>query len=435
MTGNHALASAFGYRDGTLCAEAVPLSRIADAVGTPLYCYSSAALEANYRALAGAFAGRPVTICFALKANGNLAVVRTLALLGAGADVVSEGEIRRALAAGVPAGNIVFSGVGKTRDELAFALDTGVRQINVESSAELEALSEVAVGRGAVASVLIRVNPDVDAGTHAKITTGTAENKFGIDLDRIPEVWDRALALDGIRPEGVAVHIGSQVLSLAPYREAYSRLAGLVGELRAAGHTVSRIDLGGGLGIPYRDETPPDLAAFAAMVEETVGGLGCALILEPGRALVGNAGILLTRVLYLKRGAQRRFVIVDAAMNDLKRPAMYDAHHEVLPVAEPAADAVEEPVDIVGPICESGDRFAALRPLVPVEQGELLAIASAGAYSAVMASTYNSRLLVPEVLVRSDAFALVRPRPGYEDMLAGERLPPWLDGAGGTEAG
>ena len=422
--------SAFRYAEGALRAEGVPLAAIADAVGTPVYCYSSAAIEGAYRAYETAFAGRPVRICYALKANGNLAVVRTLAVLGAGADVVSEGELRRALAAGVPAGRIVFSGVGKAPSELAFALAHGIHQINVESVPEIETLSEIAAARGLAAPVALRVNPDVDAGTHAKITTGRRENKFGIDHDQAVEVYARATTLPGIEPVGLAVHIGSQLTELEPFRRAFMRLAELVTELRGRGFAVSRLDLGGGLGITYRDETAPAHAAYAAVVEETVGGLGCELAIEPGRSLVGDAGVLLTRVLYVKQAGDRRIVIVDAAMNDLIRPALYEAHHGIRPVSPRPGEA--SPADIVGPVCETADTFAVARPLAPVESGDLLAIDSAGAYAAAMASGYNGRLPVPEVLVKGADFAVVKPRPDFDTVLAQDRLPVWLSEAPGA---
>ncbi len=419
-------APEFAYRQGELCVEDVPFARIAEAVGTPVYCYSQAALTRRYREFADALAELGALICYAVKANGNQAVIAALARLGAGADVVSEGELRLALAAGVPADRIVFSGVGKTADEMAFALASGIRQINVESAPELEVLAGVAAAAGRTATVLVRVNPDVDARTHAKITTGTAENKFGVDLAHVPEVFDRARALDGIEAAGVAVHIGSQLLDLEPFRHAFERVAQLVRELRAAGHDVRRLDIGGGLGIRYGSEPPPDIAGYAAVVRETLGPLACELIVEPGRAMVGNAGVLLTRIINVKHGVQRRFVIVDAAMNDLLRPAMYEAYHAILPVRAPEANAPIEPADVVGPICETGDRFGEGRPLPPVLANALLAICSAGAYGAVMASTYNGRLLVPEVLVNGDRFAVVRPRQDYADLLGRDHVPDWL---------
>lgn len=419
----------FTYRSGTLHAEGVPLDAIAEAVGTPFYCYSTATLRRHFEVLRDAFAGIDALVCFAMKANSNLAVVRTLGELGAGADVVSEGELRRALAAGIPAERIVFSGVGKTRRELELAVDTGILQINVESEPELEALNEVARARGKRVRIALRVNPDVDANTHEKITTGRKENKFGIEWTRAHAVIRRASAMPGIEVTGVAVHIGSQLTDIAPFRDAFLRVRDLVVMLRTDGVALTRIDLGGGLGIPYADETPPSPAQYAAVVRETLGDLGLKMVLEPGRLLVGNAGILVTRVIYVKEGATRTFVIVDAAMNDLMRPALYDAHHAVVTVRQP--DPGVEPIhaDIVGPVCETGDTFARRRPLPPVESGDLLVLRTAGAYGATMASTYNSRLLVPEVMVNNDSFSVVRARPTYEEMLAMERLPEWMEAA------
>jgi len=415
----------FAYRDGQLHAEEVPLARIAEAVGTPFYCYSSGAVEAAYQDFAGAFDGLPALVCYALKANANLALVRTLARLGAGADVVSEGELRVALAAGVPAGRIVFAGVGKTEAEMAAGLEAGIRQFNVESLPELEALNRVAAARGTQAPTALRINPDVDARTHAKITTGKAENKFGIDLGRVREIAGLAAGMPGISLQGLAVHIGSQLTGLAPFRQAFERLATLYGELRAAGHDLHQLDFGGGLGIAYRDESPPNVTDYAAMVKEVAGDLDARLVFEPGRLLVGNAGILVTRVLYVKDGAQRRFLIVDSAMNDLIRPTLYDAWHDMIPVME-ASGAESQAFDIVGPVCETGDTFARQRPLPPMAAGDLLAICCAGAYSACMASAYNMRRPAPEVLVRGQEFAVVRPRPDYQEMLARDRLPGWL---------
>ena len=418
--------TAFDYRDGVLHAGAVSLAEVAGAVGTPVYCYVGSALADAYRSFATAFAGQDVAVCYALKANSNQAVVRTLARLGAGADVVSEGELMRALAAGIPPERIVFSGVGKSPEEMRAALGAGIYQLNVESLPELEALSAVATGLGAVAPVALRVNPDIDAGTHHKIATGRKENKFGIDFDHARAVYARAAALPGLRVAGVAVHIGSQLTSLAPFRAAFKKAAQLVRVLRADGHAIDRIDLGGGLGIVYREETPPSPADYAALVAETTGDLGCRVLLEPGRALVGNAGVLLTRVLYVKAGQHRRFVIVDAAMNDLIRPSLYDAWHGIVPVALPVPGTPTEPFDVVGPVCETGDTFALQRPLVPPRSGDVMAVLSAGAYGAVMASTYNTRPLVPEVLVEGDRFAVIRPRVGCAELLALDRLLPWL---------
>jgi diaminopimelate decarboxylase len=416
----------FAYRDGELHCEAVPLARIAEAVGTPVYCYSASALERQYRRFAAAFADRPATLFYAVKANSNLAVIRTLAALGAGADVVSEGEFRRALAAGIPAGRVVFSGVGKTADEMAFALERGVHQINVESEPELRLLSAVATRLGRTAPIAIRVNPDVDARTHAKIATGKKENKFGIDLDHAAEAYRLAARLPGIAPVGIAVHIGSQLTELGPFELAFARLVDLLRSLRDAGIALTRLDLGGGIGIRYRDEAPVAIEDYAAMVKRLTDGLDVSLGFEPGRFIAGNAGVLVARVLYVKQGMTRRFIVQDAAMNDLIRPSLYEAWHEIVPVRAPAAGAARAPADVVGPVCETGDTFAAQRPLPAVAEGDLLAVLSAGAYGAAMSSSYNSRLLVPEVLVRGDTYAVVRPRPSFETLLSQDRMPPWL---------
>jgi diaminopimelate decarboxylase len=423
--------SFFHYAGGQLSAEGVPLDKLAEAAGTPFYCYSSAALSAAYADFAQAFAGRPVSICYSLKANANLAILRTLAGLGAGADVVSEGELHAARAAGIPPEQIVFAGVGKTAREMAAGLAAGILQFNVESPAELRLLNEVAVSQGKRAPVALRVNPDVDARTHAKISTGKAENKFGIDLGHARAVYAEAAQLPGIEPVGLAVHIGSQLTELDPYRQAFARIAGLVGELRQAGLPLRRLDLGGGLGIAYADGAAPTIRDYATVVDATVGALGLPLILEPGRRIVGEAGILVTRVIYVKAGVSRNFVIVDAAMNDLIRPALYDAYHAILPAREPPAEAATQRVDIVGPICESADIFAEQRPMAPLQAGDLLAICSTGAYGAVMSSTYNLRLPAPEVMVRGNDFAIVRPRPDYQDIISRDRLPGWLEEAGG----
>jgi diaminopimelate decarboxylase len=418
----------FHYEKGELFAEDTAITRIADAVGTPFYCYSSATLERHYTVFAEALAavGLDATICFAAKANPNLAVIRTFARLGAGADVVSEGELRQALAAGVPPSRIVFSGVGKSRSELEFAVATGIFQINVESEPELEMLSEIAAARGQVMPIAIRVNPDVDAGTHAKITTGKKENKFGIEWARVREVYGRAKALPGVEPVAIACHIGSQLTELTPFREAFLKLRELVATLRADGMPIRRLDLGGGLGVPYESETPPEPKAYAAAIKEILGDLGCSFVFEPGRLLVGNAGILVSRVVRVKEGSTRTFLIVDAAMNDLMRPSLYDAYHAIFPVAEPKADAPLREVDVVGPVCETGDTFARQRRLPPIQADELLAFGTAGAYGAAMSSTYNTRPLIPEVLVRGGEFAIIRARPSYEEMRSLESLPGWL---------
>ncbi len=427
------MADFFPYIDGELCAEAVPLARVAAAVGTPFYVYSGSALEARYRAFAAAFAPAPPLVCYAVKANSNVAVLRLLAGLGAGADVVSEGELRRALAAGIPPGRIIFSGVGKTRDELAAALAAGIHQINVESVGELHRLSAVAAALGASARIAIRVNPDVDALTHAKIATGKRENKFGVDIEDAADAYRLAAELPGIEPVGLAVHIGSQTGGgLGPFREAFERLAELVIELRRIGLTVGRVDLGGGIGIRYHNENPPEVTAYAALVRDAFGALDLDIAVEPGRVLVGPAGLLVARVVYVKEGASKRFVIVDAAMNDLIRPALYDAWHDIVPVRLPPPGAVLTPADVVGPVCETGDSFAADRDLAPFAEDDLLAFTCAGAYGAVMSSTYNSRLLVPEVLVSGARYAVIRARPSYQELLGLDTVPDWLaDPAGG----
>ncbi|MFY9772244.1 MAG: diaminopimelate decarboxylase [Xanthobacteraceae bacterium] len=418
----------FAYRDRVLHAEAVNLAELADIVGTPFYCYSSATIERHYNVFAAAFADVDALVCYALKANSNQAVVTTLARLGAGADVVSEGELHRARAAGVPPQRIVFSGVGKTARELNLAVEHGILCVNVESESELELLSSIAVAKARTADISIRVNPDVDPKTHAKIATGKAENKFGVPISRAREVYARAAKLKGVRAIGVDMHIGSQIIDLQPFRDAVALLAEFVGVLRADGHAISHIDVGGGLGVPYREdnEPPPDPSAYAAIVKAATQNLGCRLILEPGRLIVGNAGILMTQVLHVKHGDAKTFIVVDAGMNDLIRPTLYDAHHDIRPVREPAAGRRRIIADVVGPVCESGDYFALQRELAAPEAGDYLALMTAGAYGATQSGTYNSRPLVPEVLVRKDEWATVRPRQGVEDLIALDRLPPWL---------
>lgn len=418
----------FAYRNGVLHAEAVSLVTLADTVGTPFYCYSTATLERHYRVFAGAFADVPALVCYAMKANSNQAVLKTLARLGAGADVVSEGELKRALAAGIPPDKIMFSGIGKTARELARAVDEGILCVNVESEPELELLSAIAAGKGRTAAISLRVNPDVDAKTHAKIATGKSENKFGIPISHARDVYARAAKLPGVKVTGVDMHIGSQITELQPFDDAFALLSEFVGVLRGDGHHISHVDLGGGLGIPYRDsnEPPPLPDAYAAVVKRATRDLGCTLIFEPGRLIVGNAGILVTRVLYVKRGDAKTFVIVDAAMNDLIRPTLYDAHHDIWPVQAPSAGAPRIVADVVGPVCESGDFLALGREMAEPAPGELLAVLSAGAYGAVQAGTYNTRPLSPEVLVRDMEWALVRPRLDVDQLIALDRLAPWL---------
>ncbi len=418
----------FAYRDGVLHAEGVNLDTLAREVGTPFYCYSTATLERHYRVFAEAFADVRALVCYAMKANSNQAVVRTLAKLGAGADVVSSGELKRALAAGVPPEKITFSGIGKTGEELALAVDEDILCVNIESEAELEMLSAVASSKGRTAHISVRVNPDIDPKTHRKIATGKAENKFGIPISRAREVYAQAAKLKGIQVAGVDMHIGSQITELDPFGSAFALLADFVRTLRGDGHKISHVDLGGGLGIPYRDdnEPPPRPEAYAEVVKRATRDLDCTLIFEPGRLIAGNAGILVTRVILLKHGDAKNFVVVDAAMNDLIRPTLYDAHHEIWPVREMAASAKRQRADVVGPICESGDFFAVDRDLPQPRPADLMAIMSAGAYGAVQAGTYNTRALVPEVLVKGSEWALVRPRLEVDQLIALDRMAPWL---------
>ena len=418
----------FAYRNGVLHAEDVDLRELADAVGTPFYCYATATLERHYRVFAEAFADVDALVCYAMKANSNQAVIATLARLGAGADVVSEGELLRARAAGIPPEKIMFSGVGKTERELALAVEQGILCVNVESEPELELLAAIGAQKGRATDISIRVNPDIDPKTHAKIATGKAENKFGIPISRAREVYARAAKLKGVRVTGVDMHIGSQITELEPFSDAFALLADFVRELRADGHVIRHVDLGGGLGIPYREdnEPPPDPSAYAAVVKRATRDLDCQLIFEPGRLIVGNAGILVTRVLYVKRGEAKTFVIVDAGMNDLVRPTLYDAHHDLRPVKEAPVGAPRLIADLVGPVCESGDFIAQDRPMTEPKAGDLVAIMSAGAYGAVQASTYNTRALVPEVLVRKGEWALVRPRVRVQELIALDRMPSWL---------
>jgi diaminopimelate decarboxylase len=418
----------FDYRNGVLHAEAVDLVALADAVGTPFYCYSTATLERHYRVFADAFGDADALVCYALKANSNQSVLKTLAKLGAGADVVSGGELKRVLAAGIPPNKILFSGIGKTEAELRQALATDVLCINVESEPELELLSRLAVEMGRVARISVRVNPDVDSGSHAKISTGKSANKFGVPLKYARAVYARAAKLPGIKVTGVDVHIGSQITDLAPLEAAFRLLTDFVTTLRADGHTISHVDFGGGLGIPYHldRQPPPAPAAYAEMVKRVAHNLGCTLMFEPGRMIVGNAGILVTRVIYLKHGDGKNFVIIDAAMNDLIRPTLYEAHHDILPVRLAADGAPTIMADVVGPVCETGDYLALGRDLAEPKAGDLLAIMTAGAYGEVQSGTYNTRALIPEVLVKDDQYAVIRPRLEVEALIAMDKVAPWL---------
>ena len=418
----------FLYRDGALFAEDVPLRDIAAAVGTPFYVYSTATLERHFRLFDEALEGLDHLVCYAMKAASNQAILKTLAALGAGMDVVSGGEYARARAAGVPGERIVFSGVGKTRAEIRTALEGGIRQFNVESEPEMAVLSEVASAMGRVAPITIRVNPDVDARTHAKIATGKSENKFGIPIAKARAVYAEAAALPGLDVIGIDVHIGSQLTELAPFEAAYLKVAELTELLRADGHEIRRLDLGGGLGIPYArsNEAPPLPTDYGALIRRTVGHLGCEIEIEPGRLIAGNAGLLVSEVIYVKQGEGRQFLILDAAMNDLIRPAMYDAWHDIVPLDEPQAGGEQMPYDIVGPVCESGDTFARGRMMPELQAGALVAFRSAGAYGAVMASEYNTRPLVPEILVKGDHFAVIRARPSFDEIISRDTIPEWL---------
>ncbi|MGE4325319.1 MAG: diaminopimelate decarboxylase [Pseudodonghicola sp.] len=418
----------FLYRDGALYAEDVPLTEIAAAVGTPFYVYSTATLLRHFNLFDQALAGMDHLVCYAVKAASNQAILKTLAEAGAGMDVVSQGEYRRAKAAGVPGDKIVFSGVGKTAEDIRTALIGGIRQFNVESEPELEVISAVAQELGVVVPITVRVNPDVDAKTHAKIATGKSENKFGIPIARARAVYARAAELPGIEVIGIDVHIGSQLTQLDPFEQAYKKVAELTEQLRADGHNIRRLDLGGGLGIPYTrsNDAPPLPSDYGALIERTLGHLGCEIEIEPGRLIVGNAGLMVSEVIYVKHGEGRDFLIVDAAMNDLIRPAMYEAHHDIVPVVEPAPGVEAKPIDIVGPICETGDTFARQRPMPPLAAGDLIAFRSAGAYGAAMSSEYNSRPLIPEVLVKGDQFAVIRRRPTFDEMINRDTIPEWL---------
>jgi len=418
----------FAYRQGLLHAEDVNLADLAAAVGTPFYCYSTATLERHYRVFAHAFSGLDAEVCYSVKANSNLGVLATLARAGAGMDVVSEGEIRRVLAVRVTPEKIAFSGVGKTKDEMVFALQHGIFAFNVESEPELRVLSETATALGRPARVALRVNPDIDAKTHHKIATGKAENKFGIPFGEALALYRLAGALPGIDPRGVHMHIGSQITDLAPFRNAFALLKELVEDLRANGFVIDFVNLGGGLGVPYRSDepAPPLPAEYGKLVRDALGDLYCKLLFEPGRLIAANAGVLVSRVLYVKHGEPKTFTIVDAAMNDLLRPTLYEAYHEIWPVAEPTPNAALTTGDVVGPVCETGDYLALDRALPELKACDLIAVMTAGAYGAVLASQYNSRLLVPEVLVAGGHYTVTRPRPSYGDMLAAERLPDWL---------
>ena len=418
----------FDYKNGILHAEDVPLDRLAEEVGTPFYCYSTATLTRHYKVFAGALPGDAL-VAFSVKANGNLAVLKTLAQLGAGADVVSGGELKKALAAGIPGERIVFSGVGKTKEEMRLALEAGIYQFNVEGEPELEALNEVASAMGVQAPITIRLNPDVDARTHAKITTGTAETKFGVPWSRAREVYARAGALSRIEVVGIDIHIGSQITELQPFEAAFRLTAEMITTLRAEGHAIARADLGGGLGVPYRldNQPPPEPDAYGALIAKITKGLGVQLIFEPGRLIAANAGILVTKVIYVKPGAAKTFLVMDAGMNDLIRQAMYDAHHDILPVKQALPEAKIQRYDVVGPVCETADFFARDRDLPQFGPDDLLVIMTAGAYGAVLSSSYNARALVPEVLVHGGRWSVVRPRVTQEALMALDRVPDWLE--------
>ena len=418
----------FLYKNGVLHAEDVAIPDIVASVGAPFYVYSKATLTRHFQLFDDALAGMDHLVCYAMKAASNQAILQTLAKLGAGMDVVSGGEYARARAAGVPGERIVFSGVGKTRDEMRLALTGGIRQFNVESEPEMAVLSAVATEFGVKAPITIRVNPDVDAKTHAKIATGKSENKFGIPISRAREVYAQAAALPGIDVIGIDVHIGSQLTQLEPFELAYQKVAELTELLRADGHNIRRLDLGGGLGIPYTrsNEAPPLPIDYGAMVKRVLGHLNCEIEIEPGRLIAGNAGILVSQVIYVKEGEDRKFLILDAAMNDLIRPAMYDAHHDIDPVIEPQAGAERAKYDVVGPVCESGDTFATGREMAQMNAGDLVAFRSAGAYGAVMSCEYNTRPLIPEVMVNASEFAVIRSRPSFDEIINRDTIPEWL---------
>jgi diaminopimelate decarboxylase len=417
----------FAYRNGVMHCEDVSLEAIARELGTPAYVYSDATLRRHYNVLAEAFAGKKVLIAYAVKANSNLGVIATLASMGAGADVVSGGELMKAMEAGVPANRIVFSGVAKTAEEMKLGLERGIHQFNVESQPELLRLSEVAARLGKRAPIAFRINPHVEAGGHAHISTGTPDTKFGIAWHEAEDFYEQAINLPGIEPVGVAVHIGSQIMRVQPLREAWEKVVTLTRRLRSKSFPITRVDFGGGLGVPYKDGDDPDSPMlYAQQARDVLGDLDVELIFEPGRLIAGNAGVLISRVEYIKERDGRTFVVLDAGMNDLLRPALYNAHHDVLPVKTPALGAPKRPVDLVGPICESTDRFAKDRPMPPLKEGDLVAFMTAGAYGATLSSQYNSRPLVAEALVRGDACAVVRRRPTFEEMIALERAPDWI---------
>ena len=418
----------FAYHNGTLYAEDVPLRTIAKEVGTPFYCYSTATLERHFTVFDQAFKGTDHLVCFAVKANSNIAVLRTLANLGAGMDVVSEGELRRALSAGVKADKIVFSGVGKTRREMAFALEKGIKSFNVESIPELHALSEVAQSMGLQAPLSLRINPDVDAGTHEKISTGRADDKFGISYTNAVEAYQLAMELPGLQPHGIDMHIGSQITTLKPFGEAFSLLRELVLELREKSVPITTLDLGGGLGIPYRgdNDIPPHPDEYAQLVQQHIGDLGCELLFEPGRMISGNAGILVSQVIFRKEAENKTFLIIDGAMNDLMRPTLYDAFHDIIPLDETKKDLPLHVTDVVGPVCETGDYLARERDMPALDSGDMIAVMSAGAYGATLSSSYNTRPLIPEVIVKGSDYAVIRPRPDYDEIIGSEKLPDWL---------
>ncbi|WP_170415077.1 diaminopimelate decarboxylase [Ruegeria atlantica] len=418
----------FLYRDGALYAEDVPISEIAAAVGTPFYVYSTATLLRHFQLFDDALDGTDHLVCYAMKAASNQAILKTLAQAGAGMDVVSGGEYLRAKAAGVPGDKIVFSGVGKTADEIRTALSGGIRQFNVESEPEMEVINTIALELGVVAPITVRVNPDVDAKTHAKIATGKSENKFGIPIARASEVYAHAASLPGLEVIGIDVHIGSQLTELEPFEMAYTKVAELTEKLRSEGHNIRRLDLGGGLGIPYTraNDAPPLPVEYGALIKKTLGHLGCEIEIEPGRLIAGNAGLMVSKVIYVKSGEGRDFLILDGAMNDLIRPAMYEAHHDIVAVNEPAPGVEQQPYDIVGPVCETGDTFAKQRNMPPLAPGDLVVFRSAGAYGAVMSSEYNTRPLIPEVLVHGDQFAVIRERPSFDEIINRDTIPEWL---------